>query len=71
MKEATGEGAMTVVTIGLISLALGLGVIIIYTALNNQKERTDCENAGYSYSDGSCHNDLGRECKMNSDGECE
>lgn len=70
MKEATGEGAMTVITIGLVSLALALGVIIIYTALNSQKKRTDCENAGYSYSEGSCRDEQGNPCTMNSNGEC-
>ena len=66
MKEATGEGAMTVVTISLISLALALGVIIIATALNNQKKRTDCENAGYSYTGGKCMNGS-QECQYNKD----
>ena len=71
MKEATGEGAMTVITISLISLALALGVIIIATALNNQRKRTNCENAGYYYENGACHKDNGDICNLNSDGECE
>lgn len=54
MKEAVGEGAMTVITIGLISLAIAMGVIIIATLLNNQSKRANCENAGYEYKDGAC-----------------
>lgn len=54
MKEAVGEGAMTVITIGLISLAIAMGVIIIATLLNNQRNRANCENAGYEYKDGAC-----------------
>lgn len=71
MKEATGEGAMTIITISLVSLALGLGAIIIYTVLDNQSTRTDCENAGYSYHDGKCHDDEGNVCSIQPDGVCE
>ena len=55
MKEAVGEGAMTVITIGLISLAIAMGVIIIATLLNNQNKRANCENAGYYYSNNKCY----------------
>ena len=72
MKEATAEGAMTVVTIGLISLALALGTIIIYTLLSNQSKRNNCENAGYDYINGVCHLSDGSTCKnINSEGICE
>lgn len=55
MKEAVGESAMTLITIALIAGALGAIAIIIGTLLGNQKNRANCENAGYSYYDNACH----------------
>ena len=71
MKEAVGESAMTIITISLVAGAVIAIGLIISTLLNNQSMRANCENAGYSYYNGSCHNDLGTECKITSDGECE
>lgn len=68
MKEAVGEGAMTVITIGLISLAIAMGVIIIATLLNNQNKRANCENAGGQYSSGTCKDYNGNVCAL-TDGE--
>lgn len=71
MKEAVGESAMTIITITLIAGVIAALAVIITTLLSNQRKRANCENAGYSYYSGSCHNDLGQECNINSDGECE
>lgn len=71
MKEAVGESAMTLITIIIVAATVGMIAVIIGTLLGNQKKRANCENAGYSYYSGSCHNDLGQECNINSDGECE
>lgn len=71
MKESIGESSMTIMTIIIISIALGLLIPIILTLVDNQKKRANCENAGYYYDNGTCYNDLGAECKINSDGECE
>ena len=71
MKEATGEGAMTVITISLVSLALILGATIIYTLLSNQRNRTNCENNGYEYANGVCKLPNGDCKKVNADGNCD
>ncbi len=70
MKEAVGESAMTIITITLIAGVIATLVVIMTTLLSNQSKRANCENAGYSYYDGSCHNDLGQKCTMDSDGAC-
>lgn len=55
MKEAVGESAMTLITIALIAGALGAIAIIIGTLLGNQRNRANCENAGYYYSNNKCY----------------
>lgn len=57
MKEAVGESAMTIITIILVSVSVIAIGGIIGTLLNNQKKRTNCENAGLTYSNGKCMND--------------
>lgn len=71
MKESIGESSMTIMTIIIISVALGLLIPIILTLAANQSKRAKCENAGYSYYNGSCHNESGVECTLNANDECE
>lgn len=54
MKEAVGEGSMTLVTMLLVAGAIVLAAGIIGTLLANQKARTKCDNAGYTWTDGKC-----------------
>lgn len=55
MKEAVGEGAMTIITITLVSATIGVLCWIIGTLLSNQNKRANCENAGYYYSNNKCY----------------
>ena len=66
MKEAVGESSMTIVTILLIAGVIGGLWFIFSNLLTNQAGRADCENAGYSYSNGKCMNGS-QECQYNKD----
>ena len=54
MKEAAGEANMTVITIVLIAIVLGVGTIIINNMLSNTSNQTDCTNKGNIWYDGKC-----------------
>ena len=41
MKEAAGEANMTVITIVLIAIVLGVGTIIVTNLMNNTSTKTD------------------------------
>ncbi len=41
MKEAAGEANMTVITIVLIAIVLGVGTIIVTTMMRNAETKTD------------------------------
>ena len=56
MKEAVGESAMTIITIILVAAVLGALIYIISGLLSNQRDRANCENAGYEYNNGKCYN---------------
>ena len=72
MKDSVGEGAMTIITIVIVSGAIAGFTYIIYNLLNNQNRRANCENAGYSYDGGTCYLSDGTTCKnINSEGTCE
>ena len=72
MKESVGEGAMTIITIVIVSGAIAGFTYIIYTLIDNQGRRANCENAGYSYDGGICYLSDGTTCKkINSEGTCE
>ena len=55
MKEATGEANMTIITIVLISMVAGMVGLIIVNSMNNTSDKTQCENCGGFYENGSCH----------------
>lgn len=54
MKESVGESSMTIVTIILVTLAIGGLYAIITTLVSNQGKRASCENEGGSYSNQEC-----------------
>ena len=56
MKEAAGEANMTVITIVLIAIVLGVGTIIVSRVLSNTEASTNCSNAGGIWQAGKCYN---------------
>ena len=46
MKEAAGEANMTVITIVLIAVVLGVGSLIVTNLMENVKERTETMESG-------------------------
>lgn len=54
MKEAAGEANMTVITIVLIAIVLGVGTIIVTNMMNSTQARTDCNNNGGQWVNGQC-----------------
>lgn len=46
MKEAAGEANMTVVTIVLIAIVLGVGTIIVTNMMGSMQGKTACAEAG-------------------------
>jgi len=49
MKEAAGEANMTVVTIVLIAIVLGVGTIIVTNMMSSMQGKTACAEAGGAY----------------------
>lgn len=56
MKEAAGEANMTVITIVLIAIVLGVGTVIVSSVLNNTKKSSACSSAGGIWYSGKCFN---------------
>ena len=48
MKEAAGEANMTVITIVLIAIVLGVGTVIVNNLMNNTQKKSKCMDAGYA-----------------------
>ena len=46
MKEAAGEANMTVITIVLIAIVLGVGTVIVNRLMNNSRSSSDCSAQG-------------------------
>ena len=55
MKEAAGEANMTVITIVLIAIVLGVGTLIVNSMMNNSSESSKCANAGGTWQSGKCY----------------
>lgn len=55
MKEAAGEANMTVVTIILIAIVLGVGTIIINGMMNSTKTSSCCTSLGGTFAGGKCN----------------
>ena len=54
MKEAAGEANMTVITIVLIAIVLGVGTIIVKNMMTGTSKRSCCASAGGTYKNGQC-----------------
>ncbi len=54
MKEAAGEANMTVITIVLIAIVLGVGTVIVTNMMNSTQNRTDCNSKGGQWVNGAC-----------------
>ena len=55
MKEAAGEANMTVITIVLIAIVLGVGTVIVNNVLDNTKKSSACSSAGAIWQGGKCY----------------
>lgn len=56
MKEVTGEANMTVVTIILIGVIVAIATPIVTNMMNTTKERSECQNNGGYWENGTCVN---------------
>ena len=54
MKEAAGEANMTVITIVLIAIVLGVGTVIVNNVMNNTAKSGACQTAGGVWKGGRC-----------------
>ena len=54
MKEAAGEANMTVITIVLIAIVLGVGTIIVNNLMTNSSKSSCCTSLGGTWSGGKC-----------------
>lgn len=55
MKEAAGEANMTVITIVLIAIVLGVGTVIVNTMMNSSKASSECTSKGNIWYNGACY----------------
>ena len=55
MKEAAGEANMTVITIVLIAIVLGVGTIIVNNMMSSQGKSSACSSAGGTWQSGACY----------------
>ena len=46
MKEAAGEANMTVITIVLIAIVLGVGTVVVTSLMKNTQRKSGCANLG-------------------------
>ena len=54
MKEAAGEANMTVITIVLIAIVLGVGTIIVTNLMNSNQKSSCCAANGGTWAGGFC-----------------
>lgn len=54
MKEAAGEANMTVITIVLIAIVLGVGTVIVTNLMNNTSDSSACTACGGYWKGGKC-----------------
>ena len=55
MKEAAGEANMTVITIVLIAIVLGVGTVIVNNMMNSSKSSSECTAKGNVWYNGTCY----------------
>ena len=54
MKEAAGEANMTVITIVLIAIVLGVGTIIVTNLMSSTAKKSACSEVGGTLSGNTC-----------------
>ena len=54
MKEAAGEANMTVITIVLIAIVLGVGTVLVSQLLGNTAKKSACSEAGGTLTGSTC-----------------
>ena len=54
MKEAAGEANMTVITIVLIAIVLGVGTVIVNSMMSSSKNSSACTSCGGYWTAGKC-----------------
>ena len=64
MKEAAGEANMTVITIVLIAIVLGVGTIIVTNLMNSTSKKSACSEIGGTLSGSTCTFSDGKSCTM-------
>jgi len=67
MKEAAGEANMTVITIVLIAIVLGVGTLIVNSMMDNSKKSTECTSSGKVWYGGACYESS--KCTLGTDGK--
>ena len=67
MKEAAGEANMTVITIVLIAIVLGVGTIIVNNMMRNQGKSSACSSSGGTWQNGACYKS--QECTSTTGGK--
>ena len=70
MKEAAGEANMTVVTIVLIAIVLGVGTMIVTNLMNSASDSTACTSCGGYWSGGKCYTSEGSTTEITNFGTC-
>ena len=55
MKEAAGEANMTVITIVLIAIVLGIGTLVVTNLMKSSKKSSACSSAGGTWQNGRCY----------------
>ena len=55
MKEAAGEANMTVITIVLIAIVLGVGTVLVTNMMNKTAKSGCCEANGGTWKDNTCY----------------
>mgnify|MGYP004616235345 CR=1 FL=1 len=65
MKEAAGEANMTVITIVLIAIVLGVGTVLVTNLMNKTSDSSACTACGGTWSAGKCSVDY-KACKSTS-----
>lgn len=68
MKEAAGEANMTVITIVLIAIVLGVGTVIIGNMMSSQKKSSCCQANGGVWHNGKCYSSCSIDANGNKTG---
>ena len=67
MKEAAGEANMTVITIVLIAIVLGVGTIIVTNLMKSTSNQSKCVSCGFRWQGGACYEGDGPSSKLITD----